>query len=754
MFVAAGTQTAPDQEPPSAILWLDPHRQFEPLAARLRRRLTLYTLGPYVRDEGCGPSIWVRCLLAGSPGGRGPDGVPIVYLPDYGRDALRDTANAPPELQPLAELQFRGIVIGDRGRDWTMPSLLTNCPQLRLRVAQDPATRLALQRAFPRLLDEPVDVLRQAGELDASFFDELMTPDSVRTLLQWLSDPEGVSGSVAKDEWSAFASVCRLTYKFDPDTDGPISAARYLGDRKGHWAQVWSRFLEGPERYPGVAARLAAAQPETLFFDNRNSWPLLNAEDEKLVRAALVSVEGMPAAEARQRVQQLEAAHGGRRSWVWARLGQAPLAAALEQLSAVAKGIEQSAPTGSPHEIGAWYADVGWQVDAAAMKSLACAEAAEDVRAVEIAVTALYGEWLDRGARTLQSSLSHGVPEATHEEEGEPGTCIMFVDGLRLDVAHDVAAALSIREFVEVQWRFAAIPTVTSTAKPAVSPIAPDLFQGPELAASTRDGGPALSAVGFRKLLADRSWQYIGDGSWGDPAGRGWTEGGDIDTQGHTLAGKFPRRLASEVKEIAERVLALLDLGWRRVVIVTDHGWLYLPGGLPKVELPIHATEVRKGRCARVAEGANVVMPTFPWRWNSSTAIAVATGSACFEADKEYEHGGVSPQELVTPRVVVERPPQAAVSTLPTAIRGVKWVGLRCRLQVADAPVGASGDLRTKPADAGTSLLDAPKAILDGKCSIVVPDDTKGGLAAIIVVLAPEGGVIAQRLTTVGGEVE
>ena len=34
------------------------------------------------------------------------------------------------------------------------------------------------------------------------------------------------------------------------------------------------------------------------------------------------------------------------------------------------------------------------------------------------------------------------------------------------------------------------------------------------------------------------------------------------------------------------RVESLLAAGWREVRIVTDRGWLLLPGGLPKTDLP------------------------------------------------------------------------------------------------------------------------------------------------------------------------
>ncbi|MGH2596312.1 MAG: BREX-1 system phosphatase PglZ type B [Actinomycetota bacterium] len=748
----AGRQAAPDQQPPAVILWPDPERQFLALAKRLRERFQTLILGPFDPDQSAGPAIWIRAALAArsDAGETLSETVPLVYMPGCSREMLREIADAPLEIQPLAELQFRGVTLGHKGRDWTITSLLGG-PGVGLRIARDRSTRDAVARAFPLLLDDSVEVLRSAGELDAAYFDELLTPDGVRTLLLWLSDPPGTQAALSEDEWPAFVSMCRSTYGFDPDRDGPFTAAGSLGERKGPWLQVWQRFLEAPERYPGVAGQLTAAQPATLMLEGRDAWPLVNAEDEKGLRRALEKLEGMPGPDAAVEVKRLEEEHGPRRVWVWARLGLAPLALALEHLARLATGVGRPAPAAPAATLGSWYAESGWETDAAMMRALAAVEAAEDVRAVEIATRALYFEWVDAAARALQDAFTHDVPPAADEAEASVGTCVMFVDGLRLDIAHQVVDVVADRAAARVEWRFAAVPTVTPTAKPAVSPIAGSLFAGPQFSPSARPGGTALSTDGFRKVLADRGWHFVGDGSWGDPQGRGWTEGGDVDKQGHNLANKFPRRLTSEAVGIAEHAMNLLAFGWKRVVIVTDHGWLYMPGGLPKIELPIHATEARKGRCARVAAEAKVQVATYPWRWDPSVRIAVGTGIACFEAGKVYEHGGISPQESVTPRVLVE-PLQAQVSASTASITNVKWVGLRCRLQIVGAPESAVVDVRTKPGDETTSLADEPKPVVEGSCSIVVPDDANEGHAAMVVVLDASGSLLAQRLTTVGGD--
>ena len=42
-----------------------------------------------------------------------------------------------------------------------------------------------------------------------------------------------------------------------------------------------------------------------------------------------------------------------------------------------------------------------------------------------------------------------------------------------------------------------------------------------------------------------------------------------------------------------------------------------------------------------------------PWFWDPDVRIALAPGVTCFEANKDYEHGGVSPQECIVPRLTV-----------------------------------------------------------------------------------------------------
>lgn len=185
------------------------------------------------------------------------------------------------------------------------------------------------------------------------------------------------------------------------------------------------------------------------------------------------------------------------------------------------------------------------------------------------------------------------------------------------------------------------------------------------------------------------------------------------------------------------------------MVVVTDHGWLLLPGDLPKVVLPEHLTEIRKGRCARLKPLSSTDLQTVPWYWDPGVQIVVAPGISCYEAGNEYEHGGISPQECIVPVVTVGRRGGALQQVV---IKSVAWKGLRCVVTLEGGLPDMTVDVRAKPRDAGSSLVTAPKApTSDGSASLLVPDDSCEGEAVMVVVLSTEGTILAQAATVVGG---
>ena len=586
---AASAHNPNDAEKPVAVLWTDRDSQWRPILARLRALMPqLLTLGVYEPKGRTGPSIWLRCVVDGvlELPRLGSDTIPVIYLPDVSRQALGSAETCPSDLKPLVELQYRGTCWTQKnGRDWTVEAfMVSNDGGLGLDVAQDAATRQSMLSALPELATTSIRLL-EGRRLEANDFDALFSDDPVRDLLLWLSDPESTLAGWEPGRRSAFASRCKSDFEFDPDKDGALVAADRLGRREGSWGSVWSRFAESPALYPGLPELLHKAMPSDLFVEQPSSWPQNNEKGEAALRWALLALEGKAPSAARAEVLALEKSHGPRREWVWAKLDLAPLASALMHLVEVAERTSRELGGVSPAEMAAHHAAGDWTIDAAALSSFAEVSSSADTNAVSRALNAIYRPWLDAAARHLQA-LADQVPLPRHGEQDaddvrvDSGAVIFFADGLRLDVSQRLVEHLKSKgRAVEMSTRWAAHPTVTATAKPAVSPIS-EHFMGASLGAEfqlvTADAGRPLSTDRFRKILDASGYQYLSADDTGDPSGRAWTEHGELDKLGHTLKGKLAARIDDQIALLLERIESLLDAGWREVRVVTDHGWLWL----------------------------------------------------------------------------------------------------------------------------------------------------------------------------------
>jgi len=185
--------------------------------------------------------------------------------------------------------------------------------------------------------------------------------------------------------------------------------------------------------------------------------------------------------------------------------------------------------------------------------------------------------------------------------KGEKDTCLLFVDGLRFDLCGRLAEVLESRALsAKLSHRLAPLPTVTATAKPAATTVASEsrhrTGRTSLLSFKRRlDLKPATAPL-LRERMASQGVETLDFDETRIPAGGeagGWAECGLIDSIGHSLQGELVHQLKSEIEKVADRVVSLLDSGWRRVRVVTDHGWLLLPDGLPKVELPAYLTETK-----------------------------------------------------------------------------------------------------------------------------------------------------------------
>ena len=182
---------------------------------------------------------------------------------------------------------------------------------------------------------------------------------------------------------------------------------------------------------------------------------------------------------------------------------------------------------------------------------------------------------------------------------------------------------------------------------------------------------------------------------------------------------------------------------------MTDHGWLLVPGAMPKTHLPQQATESRWGRCAQLKQGVAVEGLILGWHWNSKTPIHYPHGIHSFIAGRRYAHGGISLQECCVPVITITND----VTQRATAKIGeLLWRGLICKVSVEGSGEGLKVDMRTKVADASTSLVK-PQSLDAAGVRLMIEDDDNEGVSAVVVVVDEAGTVLAKLTTTVGGDV-
>lgn len=365
--------------------------------------------------------------------------------------------------------------------------------------------------------------------------------------------------------------------------------------------------------------------------------------------------------------------------------------------------------------------------------------------------------WLESTARQLQQLIranGNSVAKRAKPYDTAPGRLLVFADGLRLDVARQLAEKLATAGIESTHdWEWSTVPSVTATAKPAASPIA-GTVQGAEAgdAFTTQlvSTGQVLTQDRFIAALNGGGWQYLKADESGDPSGSAWTEAGALDKRGHNEGWKLARSVEPELRDLASRISALLKAGWTEVIVVTDHGWLLLPGGLPKVELKAGLADHRWGRCAAMKASSETDVPTLQWHWNEQVTIASPPGVGCFRASMEYSHGGVSLQEMVTPVLRISRGGPSGDSA---RLAEAKWTGAKCRVSVSGDCTGFKVDVRTLLSDQDTSMLanqQGVKITADGKVTVFLEDDADIGRQAEIVLLDPSGNVIDSMPTTLG----
>jgi hypothetical protein len=443
-----------------------------------------------------------------------------------------------------------------------------------------------------------------------------------------------------------------------------------------------------------------------------------------------------------------EAKHAARRKTLWAQQGRAPLATALADLARIAKAFLEPLAGGNAVEAAQRYAENGWRVDAVALAAMAIAQQAELEKPIYAVLIALYRRWLEKQAEGFQDLVKKdGYPDWSLPEVAD-GTVVLFVDGLRLDLARELEAVLHKDNGLTVALEpgFTSIPSVTSSGKVWVSPACKlaDGGNGGDFSPKLPKG--AYTAEKLRKAMEPEGVAVVDTENPSLAYGKGWAEfPGDIDSDGHAKGLKLARSIPAHLDDLAKAIRRLLNAGWKQVWVVTDHGWLLLPGGLPKAELPAKLTETKWGRCAVLKDAAaDNDWLVLPWSFDPAVRVALAPGISAFSSGREYDHGGLSLQESVVPFMRVQR--NGPVAGQPRLL-SVTWNTRKtiCSMLATDA-AGLTVSLERL----GSAIGDADTIDADGKGRVVFEevDDLIG--EQIAVVLRRDGQKVAEERMNFG----
>lgn len=746
---------------PEVILWPDPDRQWTEIIGVLQAEMPqLLIFGPYDSTKKQGPAIWIKCMVAKElPDADWNDEViPIIYLPGVAKSDLRNVENAIFNLQPLLEYQYTGtLFIQENGKEWSIQAFVENSNSgLGSKIAKDNATKEALKKALPTIFQDK-DALANKSIIDADFLNKKLFPNIIPSILKWMCEGDVFLERMDSGKKDVFINLCKSQYDFYPDHKNIVSIAEKLGSQKNSWKQVWDLYTAAPHKYPEIEELLRMAKPEDLgtgiFSIPAESWPQVNEEKEEYLSLSIKKISKYDAPKALKVLQDLEIEHKERRSWVWYELGESPLVDALQYLVRMAEMSTETYSSSSIDSIKDYYTNRGYLIDQNMRKALSVVKTEEDKNIVKSVITLFYKPWLEKITNTFQKLVENDstvftAQNATEETEAY----VLFVDAFRYELAAEFCDRLEKSKWkVELNSKWSAIPSLTPTAKSNVSPIAPIVsvksdcneFR-PQLL-----NGKNLQTQTFRAALNEKGFDYVNSSVDIKEEGKYWHEIGDIDSKGHQEQAGIVKRVEELFEKVEEALDVAFSKGVKRVKIVTDHGWLLLPGGLPKTSLNVGLTETRWGRCALIKEGAKTDLLHLPWRWNPSVFIAYSPGISFFEANQEYAHGGISVHECLVPTLIVENPNKLKVRA---EIKNVKWVNLRCVVETSGAPDGYKIDIRTKFNDYKSSILETKDSVIKDNKVTLFSKDSYEYQSASVVLLDNNGTIINKVATIVSGD--
>lgn len=743
---------------PEVILWTDPEKQWETVIVDLQKSYdALFVWGDFSPEKLTGPAIWLKTIISGKLETPDKDKTltPVIYLPGISKSQIKDTSTVDFLLQPLVEYQYTGTYFNQyNGKDWTVMAMLMNYNDgLGLNVKQDTATKEALIKSLPVFFERDKASFT-ASLIDADFINNLVFPDTISYILQWMCKGDSFLSTLDPHLKEAFSDICLSRYRFGLDYKNILEITLNLGKQENAWKQVWNYYANSPSKFPEIESLLRKAKPDDLgtgmFKFPDSSWPQVNEALEEGLRIDLQKLAKKDLIQINSGLKELQKKHRQRKKWVWTELGYSPLVNSLDYLFELSNETSKPYPSASLDEIIQFYTDSGFYTDTCMRKAYSSVKIEKDKSVIKDLIQLMYKPWLEKITEKFQTLVIDNFNDIKKIKATDTKAKFhLFVDAFRFEMAKEYVSMLEQKGVeAELKHRITAFPTLTSTAKVKSSPVANEVDTASEIKEFTpqfKSGKTALIA-NFRAELESKGYQWDIKRGF-EPDKSYWVEIGKIDTYGHQEQADMLKRMDDLFDEITEVIDIATEDGIIDITIVTDHGWLMLPGGLPSDRIIKDLTVARCGRCALIKEGVKTDLMQLPWEWNPAVHITYAPGISFFRKNEEFAHGGISLQESIVPEIKIKIKQENAVKS---KIENHRWINLRCNIETENAPDGFLIDIRTKFNDEGTSVvLSRSKSITDNKCSLIV-DDSVIDSAAFIVLTDDKGVIIDKENTSIG----
>lgn len=386
-----------------------------------------------------------------------------------------------------------------------------------------------------------------------------------------------------------------------------------------------------------------------------------------------------------------------------------------------------------------WYAERGYAVD----------RAHRTLELVRTTVGALgeldgllnqardhYDAWLTKLLNVfVDAALLEGIDPGNMMRQGEihdrlvaghDRVAYIWVDALRYELAQDLVGALrNLPGRIQLLPAVAAAPTITPVGMASLLPGAAETMQvrveNDSIVVSL--GNQAVKTVADRISHLRLRHGAVVDLDLNDATNKSEqslhqsiqdaslvvVRSQEVDAAGESGMLAAAWTTFSAVNQLLATVITrLASAGIRRFVLSADHGFIALSQGIGAhriVDPPSGAVGVLKRRCfvghGGVPQTATAKLPLSACGVTSESEVTVPRGLAVFRAGgaTQFFHGGLSPQELIVPVIIIEleEPPQANTETVRLTLAGDRIVTGVFAISLEFDPSLFADDLTVRP---------------------------------------------------------